>query len=107
MHRLLFDHTRGNGGSLKSDQNLIVSYEGGRKEVVFTPPAPEETEFLLSELLVRYDDARREGRTHPVILIAALILDFLAVHPVADGNGRLARLLTTHELLAQDYGVAR
>lgn len=107
LHRLLFDHTRGNGGSLKSDQNLIVSYEGGRKEVVFTPPAPEETEFLLSELLVRYDDARREGRTHPVILIAALILDFLAVHPVADGNGRLARLLTTHELLAQDYGVAR
>jgi Fic family protein len=26
---------------------------------------------------------------------------------VADGNGRLARLVTTHELLAQGYGVAR
>lgn len=36
-----------------------------------------------------------------------MVLDFLAIHPVADGNGRLARLLTTYELLAQGYGVAR
>jgi Fic family protein len=107
LHRLLFDHTRGNGGHLKSDQNLIVSYESGRKEVVFTPPTPQETEFLLGELLVRYGEAKREARTHPVVLIAALILDFLAIHPVADGNGRLARLLTAYELLSQGYGVAR
>ena len=107
LHRLLFNHTDGGGGHLKTDQNLIVSYEGGRREVVFTPPPPEETEFLLGELLVRYEAAKREGRTHPLVLIGALILDFLAVHPVADGNGRLARLLTMHELLAQDYSVAR
>jgi hypothetical protein len=37
----------------------------------------------------------------------ALILDLLAIHPVADGNGRLARLLTTYELLSKGYGVAR
>ena len=57
--------------------------------------------------MVRYEDAKREGRTHPLVLIGALVLDFLAIHPVADGNGRLARLLTTYELLAQGYGVAR
>ena len=107
LHRLLFDHTDGNGGRLKTDQNLIVSYESGRREVVFTPPPPEETEFLLGELLVRYEAAKREGRTHPLVLIGALILDFLAIHPVADGNGRLARLLTTYEMLSQGYGVAR
>jgi Fic family protein len=107
LHRLLFDHTDGKGGHLKTDQNLIVSYESGRREVVFTPPPPEETEFLLGELLARYDAAKREGRTHPLVLIGALILDFLAIHPVADGNGRLARLLTTYEMLSQGYGVAR
>lgn len=41
------------------------------------------------------------------MLAGALILDLLAIHPVADGNGRLARLVTTHELLACGYGVAR
>jgi Fic family protein len=107
LHRLLFAHTAGKGGSLKSDQNLIVSYESGRREVIFTPPPPEETEFLLSELLVRYEDAKRDGDTHPLVLIGALILDFLAIHPVADGNGRLARLLTSYELLAKGYGIAR
>lgn len=107
LHRLLFDHGGGNGGHLKTDPNLIVSYEEGRKEVVFTPPPPEETEFLLSELLVRYEAAKREGGTHPLLLVGALALDFLAIHPVADGNGRLARLLTMHELLTCGYGVAR
>lgn len=107
LHRLLFRHTDGRGGHLKTDQNLIVSYESGRRETVFTPASPQETEFLLSELLTRYERAKREARTHPLVLIGALILDFLAIHPVADGNGRLARLLTTHELLAQRYGVAR
>ncbi len=107
LHRLIFAHTDGNGGHLKSDQNLIVSYENGQRAIVFTPPPPEETEFLLGELLVRYEAAKREGRTHPLVLIGALILDFLAIHPVADGNGRLARLLTAYEMLSQGYGVTR
>jgi Fic family protein len=107
LHRLLFQHSDGRGGHLKTDENLIVSYESGRREVVFIPPPPGETEVLLAELLVRYEDAKREARTHPLVLVGSLILDLLAIHPVADGNGRLARLLTTHELLAQGYGVAR
>jgi len=107
LHRLLFHHVGGRGGNLKADQNLIAAYEGGRRQIVFTPPPPEETGFLLTELLERYESAKREARTHPLVLIAALILDLLAIHPVADGNGRLARLLTTYELLAQGYGVAR
>lgn len=107
LHRLLFAHTDGRGGHLKTDQNLIVSYEHGRRETVFTPASPQETEFLLGELFARYENAKREARTHPLVLIGAMILDFLAIHPVADGNGRLARLLTTHELLCQGYGVAR
>jgi Fic family protein len=107
LHRLLFHHVGGRGGNLKADQNLIVSYESGRRETVFTPAAPEETEFLLTELFARYEAAKSEARTHPLVLIGALILDLLAIHPVADGNGRLARLLTTYELLSKGYGVAR
>jgi Fic family protein len=107
LHRLLFQHVDGRGGHLKSDQNLIVSYESGRREVVFTPPDERETPTLLIELLDRYEATKREARTHPLVLIGALIVDLLAIHPVADGNGRLARLVTTHELLAAGYGVAR
>lgn len=107
LHRLLFQHAGGRGGYLKTDENLIVSFERGHREVLFTPPAPEETEFLLREAIDRYNTAKRAEIGHPLILVGALILDILAIHPVADGNGRLARLLTTYELLAQGYGIAK
>lgn len=55
----------------------------------------------------RYAIADREQVAHPLVLLAALILDFLAIHPVLDGNGRVARLLTAYELLRLDYGVVR
>lgn len=107
LHRQLFQHSGGRGGYLKTDPNYIVSYESGRREIIFEPPPPNETEYLLSETFSRYSAAKREEVGHPLVLIGALILDVLAIHPVADGNGRLARLLTTYELLAQGYGVAR
>jgi Fic family protein len=107
LHRLLFAHSGGRGGHLKSDQNLIISYEKGNREIVFEPTPPGETEFQLTELLARYEAAKHQGIAHPLVLIGAFIVDFLAIHPVADGNGRLARLLTTQELLDQGYRVAR
>lgn len=107
LHRQMFAYSGGRGGYLKTDPNFIVSYESGEREVVFTPPPPEDTEFLLTELLARYNDLKAEDQTHPLVLIGGLVVDLLAIHPVADGNGRLARLITTYELLSQGYGVAR
>jgi Fic family protein len=107
LHRQLFQHSGGRGGYLKTDPNYIVSFESGHREVVFEPPPPDETEFLLRETFDRYTAAKRDEVGHPLVLIGALVVDVLAIHPVADGNGRLARLLTTHELLANGYGVAK
>ncbi len=107
LHRLLYGHTGTGGGRLKTEQNLIVSYQQGHREVLFTPPSPRETEFLLPDLFDRYRVAVADQAAHPVLLIGALVLDFLAIHPVADGNGRLARLITTHELLRVGYAVSR
>jgi Fic family protein len=42
-----------------------------------------------------------------VVKIPAFILDFLAIHPFADGNGRVARILTSYLLLREGYGVSR
>lgn len=107
LHRVLFGYTDSGGGRLKTEQNLIVSYERGHREVLRTPPAPARTEPMLRGLVDGYNEAVRDEAAHPVLLVAGFILDFLAIHPVADGNGRLARLLTTHLLLQAGYGVSR
>jgi Fic family protein len=107
LHRRIFEHVGGRGGHFKSDDNQIVSYENGSKQVVFEPVSERETPFMTSELVERYLAAQRNSAAHPLVLLSAFILDLLAIHPVGDGNGRLMRLVTTHELLQRGYGVAR
>src|SRR5208337_5413883 len=43
----------------------------------------------------------------PLIAIAALVLDFLCIHPFRDGNGRVSRLLTLLALYQHGYEVGR
>jgi Fic family protein len=108
LHRQVYVYSGGRGGHLKTENNVIVRYgEDGRRVVVFEPPPWQQTEGLLVELVNRYNKAQSDRIAHPVVLLAAFVLDFLAIHPVADGNGRVARLLTTSELLRLDYDVAR
>ncbi len=61
----------------KQDDNKIVSRdERGIATVLFEPPPWQKTEFLLSELVARYNDALDQELAHPVVLIGAFILDF-------------------------------
>ena len=107
LHRLLLARVDAGGGRLTTDQNPIVSYRDGERTVLFTPTPSEETPFAVRELVERYRAAVKAEEAHPVLLIGLFALDFLAIHPVADGNGRLARLLTSHLLRERGYDIAR
>jgi Fic family protein len=41
------------------------------------------------------------------VAVAALILDFLCIHPFRDGNGRISRLLTLLALYQHGFEVGR
>jgi Fic family protein len=108
LHRKMLAHTEDLGGNLKREDNRIVDRQpDGTTRTIFRPPPWRETEGLLSGLCSGYRYTLEGGSVHPLIALAAFVLDLLAIHPVPDGNGRLARLATTHELLRLDYGVAR
>lgn len=108
LHRSLFSYTDTPGGVLKSEQNYIADETvGGGREIVFEPPSPTETPSLLDNLIWWYEKMRGEAAAHPLLLIAAFVLDFLCIHPFEDGNGRVARLLTSQLLLREGYGVTR
>jgi Fic family protein len=110
VHRLLMRHTGDPlAGRLKTTDNVIGDLSpDGRVTVVFEPvPAGPATERGLVELVERYEESVADGALPPLLLLAALVLDFLAIHPFQDGNGRVVRLLTANELLRHGYGVTR
>lgn len=108
FHRQLFAHSGGRGGYLKAEENEIAGRdEKGHRYLIFRTVPSKDTPFYISELFERYRMASEAEAAHPLVLLAALILDVLAIHPVLDGNGRVARLLTAYELVRLRYGVAR
>lgn len=109
LHRLLMQHAGDPlAGALKTSDNFIGERAGGGVTVIFKPVAAgAQTEWHLGELVARYEDALADAEVPDLLAICALVLDFLAVHPFQDGNGRISRLLTTHELLRGGWGVAR
>lgn len=107
MHRDLMRYT-GTGGQWKINDNFIKEvFPDGTWRVRFrTVPAWQTAHFVeyLCELFHHY----RELQEWPdVLLIAAYVLDFLCIHPFADGNGRIARLLTLLLLYQSGYVVGR
>ena len=108
FHRKMLAHTDGRGGYLKQEDNRIANREpDGSTRIIFEPPPFTETEGLITGLCSSYEYSLANHVAHPLVLLSAFALDLLAIHPVLDGNGRMSRLATTHELLRLGYGVAR
>ncbi|MBI3270518.1 MAG: Fic family protein [Planctomycetes bacterium] len=99
LHRLV-DGGRSGAGTYKSVQNDIIErYANGRSRVRFHTVAPAKTAEFMRELIVLGEAAVAERWIHPMVVLAAVSLDFLCIHPFRDGNGRVSRLL----LLLQCY----
>lgn len=108
LHRLLLSFTDGGGGRLKLHDNVVV--EGGadgKRRVRFTPTSAQDTPNYTSELVERTNLALAASEAHPLIVVAAFTLDLSCIHPFADGNGRVARLVTAHLLGRVGYSVGQ
>jgi Fic family protein len=85
FHQKLFEDTKKDiAGKLRQHQ---VAISGSR----FVPPFPAEVYPLIMELFRWY--ARGKDRMHPVELAALVHLKLVTIHPFADGNGRISRLM--------------
>lgn len=67
----------------------------------FRPPMPLELDLLMSAFFKWYHKIK--GTIHPVELSALVHLKFVTIHPFADGNGRLARILMNFILNRNGY----
>lgn len=87
-------------GELKRDQNWIGG--GGRIEHArFIPPPPKEAQHAL-DLLAAYINREDRQAIPPLIDVALAHYQFETIHPFADGNGRVGRMLVTLMLIERD-----
>ena len=98
----------GDAGQYKRTDNDIMEFSPGRPPVVrFRCVSAGDTPEAVEELCQLYHHALDQENVPPLIAVAALVLDFLCIHPFRDGNGRVSRLLTLLTLYQQGYEVGR
>jgi len=82
-------------GQYKQSDNVIMETDSaGNRRVRFTPASASETPKAMEQAVLAYMDARGDSNINQLLLIPCFILDFLCIHPFADGNGRMSRLLS-------------
>ena len=95
-------------GRYKADDNIIAEVdEYGRRRVRFSPVPASQTADAMEQLLLAYVDARDNARINNLLLIPCVILDFLCIHPFADGNGRVSRLLTLLLMYKSGFNIGK
>ncbi|HEX4946999.1 MAG TPA: Fic family protein [Blastocatellia bacterium] len=108
LHEMLLRHAtkdeRHRGGYKKLPNN-VEAFEGEGKSlgIVFQTASPFDTPLRMQELIAWTREALADRAWHPLLVIGLFIVEFLAIHPFQDGNGRLSRVLTTLLLLQAGY----
>ena len=91
LHRVLMDHSPypQTGGIIREGQNWIGPEFSTPMDAVYVPPSPEKVRPLLEDLVAYINTS-----DHPPLTQAALVhVQFIAIHPFGDGNGRTGRAL--------------
>lgn len=92
MHQQLLSYGRGankSPGAFKHEQNYLA--DKGKKAILFIPISPEKLDEGLDKLF----DYINHNTTPILAKTAVAHLEFEALHPFQDGNGRIGRMLIT------------
>lgn len=91
-HKVLLGFGRGadtSPGEYKTEQNYLV--DRNRKRVLFIPISPER----LRDGMETFHSFTNNDSWEPLTKIALAHVEFEALHPFKDGNGRIGRMLIT------------
>jgi Fic family protein len=108
LHKILLQYTEKDERhrrEYKKLPNAVAAYDADGKKIgiVFETAAPFETPIKMEELIKWTNKNLDDKLLQPLITIGIFIVNFLAIHPFQDGNGRLSRALTSLLLLKNGY----
>lgn len=92
-------------GEYKKGENRVEMFDANGKSlgVMFETTPAYLTPKQMQELVEWTQVALKDKERHTLTIIANFIVEFLAIHPFQDGNGRLVRILTNLLMLRSGY----
>ena len=92
-------------GDYKKISNNVEAFDPDGKSlgIIFKTTSPFDTPREMQELIEWTNQELENKELHPLLIISAFTVYFLAIHPFQDGNGRLSRVLTTLLLMKSSY----
>ena len=111
LHRDMLRHSEKDErqrGTYKFGPNRVEARDADGRvvDVIFDPTPPHLTPKEMSELVAWLAWADEQDFKHPLVRIANVVFEYLAIHPFQDGNGRTSRLITNLLLLRHGYAFA-
>ena len=108
LHQVLLGHSSKDArhrGEYKKFPNHVEAFtkDGGSLGIIFETASPFDTPYMMAELIEWFNKEWERRGFHPLLLIAIFLVNFLAIHPFQDGNGRLSRIVTTLLLMKSGY----
>ena len=109
LHQILLEHAQTlNRGNYKVENNVIAErHDDGTRTIRYVPVSALETPAAMEQMVLAFMEARQNSNINPLLLIPCFVLDFLCIHPFADGNGRMSRLLSLLLLYKSGYDVGK
>jgi len=92
-------------GEYKKQENKVQMIDSVGKSigVLFDTTPAYLTPKEMFELVNWTQKSLIQKKYHPLLVVGNFLVEFLQIHPFADGNGRLSRLLTNFFLLKEGY----
>lgn len=92
-------------GDYKTAENKVhmINAAGESLGILFDTAPVHLTPIMMQELVEITREELQANTYHPLLIIGNFLVEFLAIHPFTDGNGRLSRILTNLLMLQAGY----
>ncbi|MBI2622283.1 Fic family protein [Candidatus Microgenomates bacterium] len=91
-------------GKYRKTQVVVKNNRTGK--ITFRPPPALEVSYQIEDFLVWLNNTKTEP-VHPVLKSGVVHYEIARIHPFIDGNGRVARALSTLILFIDGYDIRR
>lgn len=103
LHKITMDGSLPDekAGKFRPGPVYIVDVHGEKENIRYVGPDSTKVLRLCQELLAWFRS--EEDKLHPILAAGIFHYEFVSIHPFADGNGRITRLLTLLLLRKSGY----